>query len=522
MPKQFKITYSTLGANLDTFHRQYEKAVADIKKKLGKTFPHLINNRPIRGRGDIFASTNPADTREVLANFRQATEEEMDAAVEAARKAFPDWSSTDYRQRVKIMRKAAALIRQHKFELAAIMSLEAGKNRFEAMGDAEESADLIDYYCQQMMEAKGFSMPLAKLSPNEDTRSVLRPYGVWAVIAPFNFPLALSTGMTAGALVAGNTVVFKPSKDTPWIGYRLAEIYQKAGLPAGAFNFIAGDRRIGEELIKHPKLDGIVFTGSKQVGMHIFHDFSQNIIRPTIIETGGKNPAIVMPSADLDVAAEGVMKSAFGLQGQKCSACSRVYVHHKVKEKFMDLLLEKTAKITIGDPSERDIYLGPVINKNAYDKFAATVSETQKDNGMILAGGKQRQGDGFANGYFVEPTIVDGLPHYHRFFYEELFLPFLTVSAVDSLEQAVKLSNKAEYGLTAGIFTKNKKELDYFFDHIEAGVTYANRRTGATTGAWPGVNSFCGWKGSGSTGKGACGPYYVQQFMREQSRTVVK
>ncbi|MGH7600480.1 MAG: aldehyde dehydrogenase family protein, partial [bacterium] len=515
-------TYSTLGANLDVFHRQYDKAVAEVRKNLGKTFPHLINNRPIRGRGDIFTSTNPADTREVLANFRQATEEEMDAAVEAARKAFPAWSNMNYPQRVKIMRKAAALIRKHKFELAAIMSLEAGKNRFEAMGDAEESADLVDYYCQQIMDAKGFSMPLGKLSPNEDTRSVLRPYGAWAVIAPFNFPLALSTGMTAGALVAGNTVVFKPSKDTPWIGYRLAEIYLEAGLPPGAVNFIAGDRRIGEELTKHPKLEGIVFTGSKQVGMHIFHDFSQNMVRPTIIEMGGKNPAIVMPSADLEAAAEGVMRSAFGLQGQKCSACSRVYVHQKVKAKFMKLLLEKTAKITIGDPSQRDIYLGPVINQIAYEKYGATVSEARKDNGMILTGGEQRKDDGFANGYFVEPTIVDGLPHYHRFFYEEFFLPVLAVATVDSLEQAVKLSNKAEYGLTAGIFTKNKKELDYFFDRIEAGVTYANRRTGATTGAWPGVNSFCGWKGSGSTGKGGCGPYYVQQFMREQSRTVIK
>jgi 1-pyrroline-5-carboxylate dehydrogenase len=522
MPKQFKITYSTLGANMDAFHHEYDKAVIAVKKKIGKTYPHLINNHPIRGRGDVFASTNPADTREALANFRQATEEEMHAAVEAARLAFPKWSETDYRQRVQIMRKAAALIRKHKFELAAIMSLEAGKNRLEAMGDAEESADLIDYYCQQIMDAKGFSMPLGKLSPNEDTRSVLRPYGVWAVIAPFNFPLALSTGMTAGALIAGNTVVFKPSHSTPWIGYRLAEIYQRAGLPAGVCNFLAGDRKIGEELVQHPKLDGIVFTGSKPVGMHIFHEFSQNFIRPTIVELGGKNPAIVMPSADLDVAAEGVMKSAFGLQGQKCSACSRVYVHKKVKNKFMDLLLEKTAKIKIGDPSQRDIYLGPVINRGAYDKFAATVSEAKDGNGTIVAGGEQIRSDGFEHGYFVAPTIVDDLPRHHRLFYEELFLPFLTVGTVDSLEEAVKLSNKAEYGLTAGIYTKTKKELDYFFNHIEAGVTYANRRTGATTGAWPGVNSFCGWKGSGSTGKGACGPYYVQQFMREQSRTVMK
>jgi len=522
MPKQFKITYSTLGANMDAFHREYDKAVTAVKKKMGKTYPHLINNRPIRGRGDVFASTNPADTREVLANFRQATEEEMHAAVEAARLAFPKWSAMDYRQRVQIMRKAATLMRKQKYELSAIMSLEAGKNRLEAMGDTEESADLIDYYCQQIVEANGFSMPLAKLSPQEDTRSVLRPYGVWGVIAPFNFPLALSVGMSSGALIAGNTVVFKPSHSTPWIGYRMAEIYQQAGVPAGVFNFIAGDRKIGEELVQHPKLDGIVFTGSKNVGMHIFHEFSQNFIRPTIIELGGKNPALVMPTADLDMAAEGVMKSAFGLQGQKCSACSRVYVHKKVKNKFMQLLLEKTAKIKIGDPSQRDVYLGPVINRGAYDKFAAAVSEAKDGNGAIVAGGEQLTGEGFAHGFFVTPTVVDGLPRHHRLFYEELFLPVLAVGTVDSLEEAIKLSNKAEYGLTAGIYTKNKKELDHFFTHIEAGVTYANRRTGATTGAWPGVNSFCGWKGSGSTGKGACGPYYVQQFMREQSRTMIK
>jgi len=522
MPKQFKITYSTLGANMDAFHREYDKAVTAIKKKMGKTYPHLINNRPIRGRGEIFSSTNPADARMVLAHFRQATAEEMHAAVEAARLAFPKWSALDYRQRVQIMRKAAALMRKHKFELSAIMSLEAGKNRLESMGDTEESADLIDYYCQQIIDAEGFSMPLAKLSPQEDTRSVLRPYGVWGVIAPFNFPLALSVGMSSGALIAGNTVVFKPSHSTPWIGYRMAEIYQQAGVPAGVFNFIAGDRVIGEELVKHPKLDGIVFTGSKNVGMHIFHEFSQNFIRPTIVELGGKNPAIVMPTADLDVAAEGVMKSAFGLQGQKCSACSRVYVHKKVKKKFVELLLEKTAKIKIGDPSERDVYLGPVINQSAHEKFAAVISEAQKGGGHFIAGGEPIKSEELVHGYFVQPAIVDGLPHHHRLFYEELFLPFLAVATIDSLEEAVKLSNKAEYGLTAGIFSKNKKELDYFFNNIEAGVTYANRRTGATTGAWPGVNSFCGWKGSGSTGKGACGPYYVQQFMREQSRTVMK
>lgn len=520
--KQFKVTYSTMGANLDKFHRDFDRALATVKKSFGASHPHVINNQDVAGTGAPIATHSPIDTRLNLANFHQATIEEMQSAVAAAKAAFPVWGAMNYRKRAKLMRRAARLIRESKYELGAIMSMEAGKNRFEAMGDAEESADLIDYYADQLVAAKGFSMPLARLSPNERTRSVLRPYGVWAVIAPFNFPLALSAGMSAGALLGGNTVVFKPSRETLWTGYKLAEIYRAAGLPEGVFNFIAGDREIGSKLIEHPDLDGIVFTGSKSVGMQLFHNFSRDFIKPVLVEMGGKNPALVMPSADLDMAAEGVMRSAFGLQGQKCSACSRVYVHKKIKDEFMKLLLEKTAKITIGDPSQRDVYMGPVIHQRARDKFLAAVEEAKKGNGSIAAGGNAlREGD-YAHGYFVQPTIIDGLPLDHHLFYEELFLPVLTVGQVGSLEEAIALSNKAEYGLTAGIFSGKKKELQYFFDHIEAGVTYANRRTGATTGAWPGVNSFCGWKGSGGSGKGGCGPYYVQQFMREQSRTLMK
>ncbi len=519
--KQFKVTYSTMGANLDKFHRDFDRAVEKVKKDFGKSYPHVINNQEVQGGGAAIATHSPIDTRINLANFHQATVDEMKSAVAAAKAAFPAWGETDYRKRAKLMRRAAKLIREAKYELAAIMSFEAGKNRFEAMGDAEESADLIDYYADQLVDAKGFSMPLGRLSPNERTRSVLRPYGVWAVIAPFNFPLALSAGMSAGALLGGNTVVFKPSRETLLTGYKLAEIYRAAGLPEGVFNFIAGDREIGSELVKHPDLDGIVFTGSKSVGMQLFHNFSRDFIKPVLVEMGGKNPAIVMPSADLDMAAEGVMKSAFGLQGQKCSACSRVYVHKKIRDEFMKLLLEKTAKLKIGDPTQRDVYMGPVIHQRARDKYLAAVEEGKK-SGKIVAGGNALRDGEYTHGYFVQPMIIDGLPLEHHLFYEELFLPVLTVGQVNSLEEAIQLSNRAEYGLTAGIFSAKKKELQYFFDHIEAGVTYANRRTGATTGAWPGVNSFCGWKGSGGSGKGGCGPYYVQQFMREQSRTLMK
>jgi 1-pyrroline-5-carboxylate dehydrogenase len=227
-----------------------------------------------------------------------------------------------------------------------------------------------------------------------------------------------------------------------------------------------------------------------------------------------------MESADLDAAAEGVMKSAFGLQNQKCSACSRVYVHKNVAEEFTGKLIEKTKGIKIGDPTERDVFFGPVINQQAVERFERAV-ETAKKDGEILLGGRRMTSGASSKGYFLEPTIVKA-PLSSSLFMEELFVPLLTIGEVESLEQAIHESNKAEYGLTAGIFSKDPKEVERFFDEIEAGVTYANKRTGATTGAWPGAQPFCGWKGSGSTGKGGCGPYYVMQFMREQSRTVIE
>lgn len=522
--KTFKITYTSLGVGkqAERFHKLYDRAVARIRAAAGSSYPHLIANKPVRGRGVAFTDGSPSDTRIVLAKFRNATDHEIDAAIRTARAAYRQWGALPYKQRVRLMQRAAALIRRNKFELAALMSVEVGKNRMEAMGDVEEAADLIDYYAQTLLAHDGYHLPLGKLSPREDTATILRPYGVWAVIAPFNFPLALSAGMSAGALLAGNTVVFKPSEEAPWTGYRLAEIYRDAGLPPGVFNMLSGDGATGETMVNHPDVDGVVFTGSRAVGMKIFRQFTRKNIRPCIIEMGGKNPAIVTESAKVEVAAEGVMRSAFGLQGQKCSACSRVYVDRKIKTKFLDHLLAKTATMTIGDPANREVYLGPVINQTSVARFRRAVAEVQNDGGAILHGGELLHRGDLRHGYFVEPTIVDGLPRSHRFFREELFLPLLMVTTVDSLEQAVQYANGVDYGLTAGIYANGKKELRYFFDHIEAGVTYANRRSGATTGAWPGVQSFCGWKASGSTGKGACGPYYVQQFMREQSRTVMR
>jgi 1-pyrroline-5-carboxylate dehydrogenase len=418
------------------------------------------------------------------------------------------------------MRRAAELVRKSKFELAACMSLEVGKSRLESLGDAEESADLIDYYAWQMKKAKGFRQKMKKLTPIEDNTDILRPFGVFVCISPFNFPLALAAGMSSAALVAGNTLVFKPAQDTPWTGLRLHQIYRKAGVPEDVLHFISGRGSvIGDLLWQHPKVAGVVFTGSKEVGFHIFKGFSTKWVKPCLMELGGKNPCIVMDSADLDAAAEGVMKSAWGLQNQKCSACSRVYVHEQVARKFTDKLIGMTKTIKMGDPTERDVFFGPVINQNALETFERAV-KIAKEDGEILLGGKRMTDGAFAKGYYVEPTVVKA-PLSSQVFMEEFFVPFLAIGEIDSLGQGIAESNKADYGLTAGIFSKKKREIKQFFDEIEAGVTYANKRSGATTGAWPGAQPFCGWKGSGSTGKGGCGPYYVSQFMREQSRTVI-
>ncbi len=464
---------------------------------------------------------SPIDTDLVLGRFAVAGPADVDRAVVAAHEAQRGWARLPWRERLAILRRAAALIRERKYELAAIMSLEVGKSRLEAMGDAEESADLIDYYCAQVEEADGFVRPMGQITPVERNTDLLRPYGVFACIAPFNFPLALSAGMSSAALAAGNAVVYKPAEDTPWTGLRLYEVYRDAGIPAGVFNLIVGHREaIGDALWQHPGIDGVVFTGSKTVGMRIHAGLGAGWIKPCLLELGGKNAAIVMPSADLDAAAEGVMRSAFSLQNQKCSATSRVYVHHEVAAPFVERLLERTRTMRMGDPSERDVFFGPVINERAVARYERAVAQARAE-GVVLHGGARLTGGVFDRGHFVAPTVAL-LPLESSLYREELFVPLLAVGEVRSLDEALAHANGVEYGLTAGIFSGDPVEVERFFDEIEAGVCYANKRTGATTGAWPGAQPFCGWKGSGSTGKGGCGPYYVAQFTREQSRTVIE
>jgi 1-pyrroline-5-carboxylate dehydrogenase len=516
-----KITYTSASGDLEEFHRRFDAAVTGVKQQAGRRYPFYIDGQPVETPAEPLVDRSPVDTGLVLGRFAAAAATHVDAAVAAARTAQRGWARRPWKERVSVLRRAAALIRERKYELAALMSLEVGKSRLESMGDAEESADLIDYYCQQIEDADGFVRPMARITPVEHNTDVLRPYGVFACIAPFNFPLALSAGMSAAALAAGNSVVYKPAEDTPWTGLKLYEVYRDAGLPSGVFNLLFGRREeIGDPLWQHPGIDGVVFTGSKQVGMRIHSGLSGRWIKPCLLELGGKNAAVVLRGADLDAAAEGVMRSAFSLQNQKCSATSRVYVQGEILAPFVERLSEKTRAIRMGDPSERDVFFGPVINERSVERFARAVAQARREGTLLLGGGRLTGGI-FDRGHFVAPTIAK-LPLDSSLFEEELFVPVLAVGEVADLDQAIAETNRVDYGLTAGIFSGDPAEIARFFDEVEAGVCYANKRTGATTGAWPGAQPFCGWKGSGSTGKGGCGPYYVAQFMREQSRTVIE
>jgi 1-pyrroline-5-carboxylate dehydrogenase len=519
----FKLTYATMFAPPPELHTRFDEAMTRLKANLGKQQAMLINGQDVLAK-EKFADYFPADSSLVLGSFQSGTEQDARDALAVARKAFPAWSHIPWQERVRLLRKAADLIDERLFEIGAVVSMEVGKNRMEALGDVAETSDLIRYSCDQMETNQGY-IKLMGRDPIPDYKisntSVLRPYGVWLVISPFNFPAALSGGPLGASLVAGNTVVFKPATDTPWTSRKLAECLRDAGLPNGVFNYVTGPgRTLGQALVDSPEVDGITFTGSFDVGMKLFRDFNQRgYIKPTILELGGKNPAVVSRNADIEEAAMGIVRSAFGLQGQKCSACSRVFVEKPAYQKLISRMVELTAKLTIGDPTQKDTFLGPVINKKSYEDFQRYIKEMSDDGCRFLSGGKVRKDGSFANGYFCEPTIVVDLPLENHLCKDEMFVPITTVAAVDSLDDAMQLANGVAYGLTAG-FYGSRQEADWFFDHIQAGVTYANRKSGATTGAWPGFQPFGGWKGSGSSGKNAGGLYYLPLYLHEQIQTL--
>jgi 1-pyrroline-5-carboxylate dehydrogenase len=406
---KFRLTYATMYDPPDELHTGFEKAVESVKASLGKEYGMWIDGKEVFAE-EKHEDKSPIDTSMVLAVFQRASVEDSRAALAAAKRAAKEWGRTPWEERVALVRKACDLIDERIYHFGAVIALEVGKNRMEALADAAEAADLMRYSCDEMEANKGFIVPMGTdpLKGYEPTNiSRLRPYGVWVVISPFNFPGALTAGPVGAALVAGNTVVYKPAEDTPWISRLLMEAFRDAGLPNGVVNFITGKGSVaGQALIDGPEVAGVTFTGSYDVGMRISQSFSSGRYpRPAILEMGGKNPTIISRNADLDRAVQGLYRSAFGLQGQKCSAASRIYVEEPVYDELMEKLVATTEGLKIGDPTKKEVFLGPVANQSGYESFK-TFTEELSQAGEFLTGGKVlTQGD-FGKGYFCEPTIA--------------------------------------------------------------------------------------------------------------------
>jgi 1-pyrroline-5-carboxylate dehydrogenase len=519
MAEGFRITYATMSADNQELHEAYDQAIGEAKGSLGRTIPVVVNGEE-RSTGSTYELRSPIDKDLVLGQISMASADDVNEAVAAAKAFATEWDRMGWQTHVELIRRAADIISERRSLLAALMALEVGKNRLEALGDVEETADLMRWNAKEIEDHDGFRVPMQSMGAQGEYYDVMRPYGVWAVISPFNFPMALAGGPSSGALAAGNTVVFKPANQGALLGWYLYECYRDAGIPPAAFQYLSGRGSVvGDAIVHHPDVDGITFTGSYEVGMGIYKTFARDFPKPVICEMGGKNPAIVTRNADLDKATDGVMRSAFGYGGQKCSACSRVYVEREVYDDFVAQLKDKTEKIKVGNPLEKDVYLGPVINEAALETFDEAAQEARKAGTIVTGGERLSEGD-FARGNFVQPTVVQ-VPEDNWIWKRELFVPFVAVAPFDELDEAIVKANDSEYGLTAGFYSEDESEQQEWLDRIEAGVVYVNRRAGATTGAWPGVQPFGGWKGSGTTGKAGGGPYYVLQYMREQSRTVI-
>jgi 1-pyrroline-5-carboxylate dehydrogenase len=519
----FKLTYSTMFEPPESLHEAFEAAL-DRRLSADRQDHALYIDGANRRAGGGRDKFSPIDRSLRLGRFAEASPADVDLAVTAAQRAFPAWRRLPARERTAIMRRVASLISARVYDISAAVALEVGKNRMEALGEVQETADFFTLYSDDY-ERQGFDHPL----PDDPVkgfrsrnRSVMRPYGPWAVIAPFNFPFALAGGPVAAALVTGNTVVLKGATDTPWSGRLLADCLHEAGIPPGVFNYVNGNgSEAGAALVHHAGIAGITFTGSHQVGMGIArHMVAGAVPRPCVAEMGGKNAAIVTAGADLKRAATGIVRSAFGMGGQKCSALSRIYVDKAVAEPLIAAITGEMRAIRIGDPTLRQNWLGPVINGGAQENFRRYSGALASQGARVIAGGRTPTEGALAAGYYCEPTLAEAPPD-HPLWRQEMFLPIAMLARVPDREAAMALVNDSELGLTAGFYGA-PDEVEWFFDNVEAGVTFSNRPQGATTGSWPGYQAFGGWKGSGTTGKAIGSFYYLAQYQREQSQTRVE
>jgi 1-pyrroline-5-carboxylate dehydrogenase len=494
--------------------RAMREAIEKVKGELGREYPLVIGGKRIKTEGK-FESINPAKKIEVVGRFQKATTDLARRAVETAHETFKTWRYTPATTRAEILFRAAAILRERKHEMSAWMIHEVGKTWAEADGDTAEAIDFCEFYAREMLRYAG-EQPLTKIQ-GEDNRLEYIPLGVGCVIPPWNFPLAIMAGMTGAVAVTGNTVVLKPSSDAPTIAYKFFEILEEAGLPAGVVNFMTGSgAEVGDVIVDHPLTRFIAFTGSKEIGLRINERASkvqegQIWLKRVVAEMGGKDAIIVDKDVNLDDAANAVVQSAFGFQGEKCSACSRAIIHADVYEPMLEKIVERTEKIKVGDPTELSTTMSAVINQKAFKTINEYIEKGKAEGGRVLAGG----GADGEQGFFIEPTVIADVKPGATIEQEEIFGPVLAVIRADDFDDALRIANDTQYGLTGALFTNDPEKIERARHEFHVGNLYFNRKC---TGALVGVHPFGGFNMSGTDSK-AGGRDYLALFMQAKVST---
>jgi 1-pyrroline-5-carboxylate dehydrogenase len=492
--------------------KSMEDALRRVKEMFGREYPLIIDGKKITTT-DKIKSTNPSHPQEIIGIFQKASVEMANQAVEAADRAFEKWRKVPVAERVACLYRAADILRKRRYEMDAWLVYEVGKTWPEADADTAELIDFCEYYGREMMR---LGTP-QQLVPMRGEKNYLKyiPLGVGVIIPPWNFAAAIMGGMTVAAIVAGNTAIVKPSSDSPTVAALFIDILLEAGVPREVVSFFTGPGgTAGEALVNHPKTRFIAFTGSKEAGLRISEQASktqpgQRWIKRTVLEMGGKDAIVVDEEADVDAAVEGVALSAFGFQGQKCSACSRAIVAEKIYDEFLGKLVERVKKIKVGPAEDPGNYMGPVINKAAMTSILGYIHQGQKE-GRLMTGGKQAAGDG----YFLEPTVIADVDRKARIFQEEIFGPVLAVTKAKDFDEALSMANDSEFGLTGAVYSQNPKKIERAEDEFHVGNLYMNRKcTGALVGAHP----FGGFNMSGTDSKSG-GQDYLLLFL--QAKTV--
>ena len=492
--------------------RKMRAAIEKVRGQLGREYDLIIGGKRVK-TADKIKSINPAKPSQIVGLHQKAGKEQVEPAMQAALRAFESWSRTSVEERASFVFRVGDLLRERKFEFMAWLVFEVSKNWAEADGDVSETIDFCEYYSREALRLSKVEAPVQL--PGERDRLFYIPLGVGAVIPPWNFPSAIMAGMTLASIVSGNTVILKPSSDSPTIAAKFVELLEEAGMPEGVVNFCPGaGASFGDAVVAHPKTRYIAFTGSREVGLRINKVAAEKPdgqlwIKRTILEMGGKDAIVVDADADLDSAVEGVAASAFGFQGQKCSACSRAIIDERIYDKFLDRLKVRVEKIKVGDPAE-NANMGAVINEGSMKSILEYIEIGKKDGRLITGGGRNTSA---GEGYFLEPTVIADIPPKSRLEQEEVFGPVLAVIKARNYDHALQIANDTEFGLTGAVYTKSREKIDRAIQEFHVGNLYVNRKcTGAIVGAHP----FGGFNMSGTDSKSG-GPDYLYLFTQGKS-----